>query len=73
MNVSVLKSRAFRSAAYAVVFASLLPVSTFAAPPTSPSTTKGKTTMSTNPRVALHTNQGDIVITLDAEKAPKIS
>ena len=27
--------------------------------------------MSTNPRVKLHTNQGDIVITLDAAKAPK--
>ncbi|AOB29194.1 MULTISPECIES: peptidylprolyl isomerase [Bordetella] len=27
--------------------------------------------MSTNPRVKLHTNQGDIVITLNAEKAPK--
>lgn len=27
--------------------------------------------MSTNPRVKLHTNQGDIIITLNAEKAPK--
>ncbi|OZI32996.1 cyclophilin [Bordetella genomosp. 1] len=27
--------------------------------------------MSTTPRVKLHTNQGDLVITLDAEKAPK--
>ncbi|AUL49255.1 cyclophilin [Bordetella trematum] len=26
-----------------------------------------------NPRVKLHTNQGDMVITLDAEKAPKTS
>ena len=27
--------------------------------------------MSTNPRVKLHTNQGDIVITLDAAKASR--
>ena len=36
-----------------------------------PSTTEGTKSMSTNPRVKLHTNQGDIVITLDAAKAPK--
>lgn len=41
-----------------------------ATPPT-PSTTEGNKPMSTSPRVKLQTNQGDIVITLDAEKAPK--
>ncbi len=35
-----------------------------------PSTQKG-TTMSTNPKVLLHTNKGDITLELDAEKAPK--
>lgn len=33
--------------------------------------TQGKPVMSTNPRVKLHTNMGDMVIELDAEKAPK--
>lgn len=33
--------------------------------------TEGTTPMSTSPRVKLQTNQGDFVITLDAEKAPK--
>nr|WP_236844327.1 MULTISPECIES: peptidylprolyl isomerase [unclassified Bordetella] len=33
--------------------------------------TEGTTPMSTSSRVKLQTNQGDIVITLDAEKAPK--
>jgi peptidyl-prolyl cis-trans isomerase B (cyclophilin B) len=32
---------------------------------------QGKTAMDTNPRVALHTNMGDIVIELFPEKAPK--
>jgi peptidyl-prolyl cis-trans isomerase B (cyclophilin B) len=37
-----------------------------------PSTThQGKPAMSTSPKVKLHTNMGDIVIALDAEKAPK--
>ena len=35
----------------------------------SPTTTQG-TTMSTNPQVKLQTNKGDILIELDAEKAP---
>src|SRR3546814_14606035 len=38
--------------------------------PISPSSTEGKS-MSTTPRVKLQTNQGDITIVLDAEKAPK--
>ena len=41
------------------------------ATPSTPSTTEGNKPMSTSPRVKLQTNQGDIVITLDAEKAPK--
>ena len=39
--------------------------------PSTSSTTEGNNPMSTSPRVKLQTNQGDIVITLDAEKAPK--
>src|SRR3546814_3459595 len=41
-----------------------------AAQAASPSSTEGKS-MSTTPRVKLQTNQGDITIELDAEKAPK--
>ena len=41
------------------------------AAPSTPSTTEGTKPMSTTPRVKLQTNQGAIVITLDAEKAPK--
>lgn len=57
----------------AVVAASfaLLPVKTGGAssPAISP-TTQGAPVMSNQPRVKLQTNQGDIVIALDAEKAP---
>ncbi|CAM4254093.1 Peptidyl-prolyl cis-trans isomerase [Bordetella tumbae] len=42
-----------------------------AATPSTPSSKEGTQPMSTSPRVKLQTNQGDIVITLDAEKAPK--
>nr|WP_176456545.1 peptidylprolyl isomerase [Bordetella genomosp. 4] len=42
-----------------------------AATPSTPSSKEGTKPMSTSPRVKLQTNQGDIVITLDAEKAPK--
>ena len=42
-----------------------------AAQATSSIPTQGKSVMSTNPRVKLHTNMGDMVIALDAEKAPK--
>ncbi len=41
------------------------------AAPSSTSTTEGNKSMSTNPRVKLHTNHGDMIITLDAAKAPK--
>jgi len=56
------------SAALAIVPAA---ASAQTATPSTPSTTEGNKPMSTSPRVKLQTNQGDIVITLDAEKAPK--
>ncbi|CAM4077189.1 peptidylprolyl isomerase [Bordetella tumulicola] len=62
-----------RLAACSVALATIVPVTAGAQPatPSTPSTTEGTKTMSTNPRVKLQTNQGDIVITLNAEKAPK--
>src|SRR3546814_4559100 len=42
-----------------------------AAQAATPSSSQGKPVMDTNPRVDLHTNMGDIVIELNAEKAPK--
>jgi peptidyl-prolyl cis-trans isomerase B (cyclophilin B) len=63
--------RAVRMTAYAALFACAVPASVTAAPATPSSTPKGNHAMSTHPRVALHTNQGLVVITLDAEKAPK--
>ncbi|AKQ54561.1 peptidylprolyl isomerase [Bordetella hinzii] len=55
----------------AFLLAALLPLSAGAQPASpSPSLSEGTKSMS-NPRVKLHTNQGDLVITLDAEKAPK--
>lgn len=55
---------------FALAFA---PALVSAAPAVAPSnsTSEGTKAMSTNPRVKLHTNQGDMVITLDAAKAPK--
>ena len=55
---------------FALAFA---PALVCAAPPPAPSnsTSEGTKALSTNPRVKLHTNQGDMVITLDAAKAPK--
>jgi len=53
---------------FALAFA---PALVSAAPAPSNSTSEGTKAMSTNPRVKLHTNQGDMVITLDAAKAPK--
>lgn len=51
----------------------IAPALVSAAPAAAPSnsTSEGTKAMSTNPRVKLHTNQGDMVITLDAAKAPK--
>ena len=54
----------FALAAFAPAFVSAAPA---AASSTSPS--EGNQSMSTNPRVKLHTNMGDMVITLDAAKA----
>ena len=55
---------------FALAFAPAL-VSAAPAANSSTSTSEGTKTMSTNPRVKLQTNQGDMVITLDAAKAPK--
>ena len=65
--------RLLRLTACAFTLAAVAPALASAAPAASstPSTTEGTKSMSTNPRVKLHTNQGDIVITLDAAKAPK--
>nr|WP_232468191.1 peptidylprolyl isomerase [Bordetella genomosp. 13] len=61
-----------RLTACAITVAALLPIGAGAQPAApSPSTSKGTTPMSTNPRVKLETNQGNMVISLDAEKAPK--
>ena len=59
-----------------LILAGMMPLVSFgvlAAPPSPPTTTqtKGVTSMSTNPRVQLQTNYGDMVISLDAAKAPK--
>ncbi|AKP89604.1 Peptidyl-prolyl cis-trans isomerase B [Achromobacter ruhlandii] len=55
---------------FALAFAPALVSAAPAAAPSN-STSEGTKAMSTNPRVKLHTNQGDMVITLDAAKAPK--
>lgn len=55
---------------FALAFAPALVSAAHAAAPSN-STSEGTKAMSTNPRVKLHTNQGDMVITLDAAKAPK--
>ncbi|CAM4259447.1 peptidylprolyl isomerase [Bordetella muralis] len=61
-----------RLAACSVALA-IVPAAVSAQPatPSTPSSKEGTKPMSTSPRVKLQTNQGDIVITLDAEKAPK--
>ena len=55
---------------FALAFAPALVSAAPAAAPSN-STSEGTKAMSPNPRVKLHTNQGDMVITLDAAKAPK--
>ena len=57
----------FALAAFAPALVSAAP----AAASPSTSTSEGTKAMSTTPRVKLQTNQGDMVITLDAAKAPK--
>jgi len=59
-----------------LILLSILPFmfcSAHAAPPSTSTSTsqQGVTSMSTNPRVKMTTSLGDIVITLDAVKAPK--
>jgi peptidyl-prolyl cis-trans isomerase B (cyclophilin B) len=49
----------------------LVCLSAQAAPPSTSTPKQGVTSMSTNPRVKMTTSLGDIVITLDAVKAPK--
>jgi peptidyl-prolyl cis-trans isomerase B (cyclophilin B) len=56
----------FALAAFAPALVSAAPAAN-----SSTSTSEGTKAMSTNPRVKLQTNQGDMVITLDAAKAPK--
>jgi peptidyl-prolyl cis-trans isomerase B (cyclophilin B) len=57
-----------------LVLVGMLPLVSFsaqAAPPSTSTPKQGVTSMSTNPRVKMTTSLGDIVITLDAAKAPK--
>ena len=56
-----------------LVLLGLIPLFCLAAHAAPPSTSNQKqgVTMSTNPRVKMTTNQGDIIISLDAAKAPK--
>lgn len=57
-----------------LALASMIPVMSsgaHAAPPSNSTTPQGVKSMSTNPRVKMTTNMGDIVISLDAAKAPK--
>ena len=52
----------------------MIPLVSFTAQAASPSNStqkQGVTSMSTNPRVKMSTNQGDFIISLNAEKAPK--
>ena len=57
-----------------LVLVGMLPLVSFsaqAAPPSTSTPKQGVTSMSTSPRVKMTTSLGDIVITLDAAKAPK--
>lgn len=49
----------------------LVSLSAQAASPSNPTQQQGVTSMSTAPRVKMSTNQGDFIISLNAEKAPK--
>lgn len=49
----------------------LVSLSAHAAPPSNSTQKQGVTSMSTSPRVKMSTNQGDFIISLNAEKAPK--
>nr|WP_170941524.1 peptidylprolyl isomerase [Bordetella genomosp. 7] len=65
--------RMLRLLACTFALATMMPAPAGAQPAASsnPTTSEGTKPMSTTPRVKLQTNQGEIVITLDAEKAPK--
>ena len=65
--------RMLRLLACTCALATMMPAPAGAQPAASsnPTTSEGTKPMSTTPRVKLQTNQGEIVITLDAEKAPK--
>lgn len=69
MNTSLNLLRSLRK----LVLLGLIPLLCLAAHAAPPSTSNQKqgVTMSTNPRVKMTTNQGDIIISLDAAKAPK--
>ena len=70
MTISLNWRRVMRS----LVLVGMLPLvclSAQAAPPSTSTPKQGVTSMSTNPRVKMTTSLGDIVITLDAAKAPK--
>ena len=70
MNIFLNWLRVMRS----LVLVGMLPLvclSAQAAPPSTSTPKQGVTSMSTNPRVKMTTSLGDIVITLDAAKAPK--
>ncbi len=69
----MITSSNLRQALRILAFAGLLPFLFLAAQAAPPSTTNQKqgVTMSTNPRVKMTTNHGDIIISLDAAKAPK--
>lgn len=69
MNTSLNLLRTLRK----LVLLGLIPLFCLAAHAAPPSTSNQKqgVTMSTNPRVKMTTNQGDIIISLDAAKAPK--
>src|SRR5690606_41908814 len=65
--------RMLRLLACTFALATMMPAPAGAQPAASsnPTTSEGTKPMSTTPRVKLQTNHGEIVITLDAEKAPK--
>ena len=61
--------RFFLSVTLCMGLSVMLPLTATAS--SNPTNPQGKTNMSTSPRVKLETNMGDIVIELDAAKAPK--
>lgn len=70
MKFSAFGLRIMRSLAL-VGMIPLVSLSAHAAPPSNSTQKQGVTSMSTSPRVKMSTNQGDFIISLNAEKAPK--